>query len=413
MRSLAFILLLTASTTQAQSLEVAVRHMERGERATAYQVLRDLTDAGPVEDPHAFLFRGVLEREQGDLGAALRSFERGLENTPTHAALQLELATTQAWSGELDAALESYRAAVRQHPELTPARLGVARTLFWRGDHAEAAAAYNDVLRDEPESVDAQVGLADVRRVQLRRRSARSLYEQVLAVDADHEAARNGLRALRQDTHRAELRLSAGVAMAPNVATSPRGRLDLMVHATPRLRLFATAQQDVRTNKPAAARRSGGGLAAQFGALTLELGYQVQVSEDWRVHRLPLAASLALGKWQLMLSSRPGRRDDGRYEHLGSLGVQRSIGQGFVMARVFRGDHRDRHETAVALTGGWDSKHVSLRADAALTHGPATFAAFGAQVEWHVRSRHTLGVRGDYLSLGDRTLLSLHYRVRL
>ncbi|MEM9072085.1 MAG: tetratricopeptide repeat protein [Myxococcota bacterium] len=413
-RALIAAALLNVGHASAQAtLEDAVTHLSRGETTAAARALTEVTQQ-PEADPHAFLFLGAIQRDAGELAAAELSFQQGLTRDPAHRSLRLELATTQAWRGNLEAALHSYREVLSLHPTDTPARLGVARTLFWQGDHAEAAAAYIDVLDREDNNAEALVGLGDVRRSRLQRRSARALYRRALQLSQDNAEAAAGLREL-DETWRGDIVVGAGVVVGPDADPAPRGSLGMNIQATPEIRLSGQVQQDVRVDDEGpVARRGTVLLAGRIHNLTLQGGYQLQRAEGRRVHRLLLAGAVVVQKWTLLASFRPGRRDDGRLEHMSSVGVQRALGgEAFVGATVFRADHETQRQTSVALSAGTALGPLRWRIDGSVSVGTARFGALGTGLWWQFHPRHALGLRADVLTLGWRTLVGARYQVRL
>jgi len=413
--------LLTATETSAQdgpsdpdpgvAFERAARLLAEGDRDRAYLALVQLTDAGSPF-PEAYLFRGSIERERGELETARQVFRRGLERDPSHRSLRLELAVTLSWEGRTREALAAYETVLARDPADIVAALGRARMLFWLGRHAEAIAAYRTILEREPRSTEALTGLADVHRARLQRRRARSLYDRALAIDPELESARQGRAALPAAT-RAEVRADLGLMLDGEVAG--RGGLGLTVHATPEVLLVATFRQDVQRNELALARTGGASVVLRpDGALAYEVGYQVQRAGQERAHRLQLGLSWrATDRWTLSASTRPGVREDGRLEHLTSVGSEHRVGVFRWSVRLFRGDQPEQRETVGALAATLDWSRIGIRLGVAQALATTSYTTAGVQLRWSVSPRHDLVGSYEYFTLGQRHLLSVGYRVRL
>ncbi len=86
-----------------------------GEYGEASRVVRQALRLQP-ESALNHLFRGMLDRSQGWLDAALVEFQKGLELDPENAAICAEIATTYLEKRDYMAAREWYRAAVERAP---------------------------------------------------------------------------------------------------------------------------------------------------------------------------------------------------------------------------------------------------------------------------------------------------------
>ncbi|MBO6939101.1 MAG: tetratricopeptide repeat protein [Deltaproteobacteria bacterium] len=410
---------LAASSANAQEVdprgvrfERAAHLMAEGQREQAYPELVALTEDG-APFPEAYLFRGSIERERGDLAQAQRAFEAGLAVAPSHRSLRLELAVTLSWKGETEKALASYEAVLAADPDDTVAAVGRGRMLFWLGRHEAAVEAFEAVLAQEPENLEAMVGLADVHRARLRRRDARELYDRALTIDPAFQPAVEGKAKLSEAT-RAELRLDLGLSHG-DAGLSGRGGLGATVFLTPELSLVAGFRQDVQRNELEMARIGTVSLVARVGErLAIEAGYQLLRAEGDRIHRIPLGLSFrATDKWTLLLSTRPGVREDGRFEHLTMLGSQHQVGPFRWMLQVFRGDHRTQHETVFALSGELDFGVFGVRVGVAGAVAEQHYGTVGAQLRLTLGRRHDLLLGYDHLTLGGRHVSTLGYRVRL
>lgn len=392
--------------------ERAAQLMASGDRDRAYPHLVRLTEGG-APFPEAYLFRGSIERERGELSRAEAAFLGGLEIAPTHRSLRMELAVTLSWEGRTDEALEAYDEVLAADPHDAAAAIGRARMLFWLGRHEESVTAFEELLRQEPDNVEALAGLADVHRARLRRRDARTLYDRALVLDPAFAAAREGKSKLREAT-RAIAGLDLGFATS-DAGVSGRGGLSLAVDVRPELRLDASFRQDAQRNELATARTGTLALVVRPSArFSIDAGYQIQHAEGLRTHRVTLGGAVRVSdEWTLILSTRPGVREDGRMEHLTMVGTDHRAGVFHWTVQLFRSDHRDRRETVASLAGELDFGVFAVRIGLAGALAPENYATMGGLLRVTLSGHHDLVAGYDHFTLGRRHLFSVGYRVRL
>jgi len=159
-----------------------------GEYEEVSKVLRQALRLQP-ESALNHLFRGILDRSQGRLVAALVEFEKGLELDPENAAICAEMASTYLEKREYLAAREWYRAAVERAPgevEFHLLRAGFhLEHLLWLEDGL--AAAQMAVALDPQNGVAHD--LLGWAQYLLRRPEARASLEKAVALEPESARA--------------------------------------------------------------------------------------------------------------------------------------------------------------------------------------------------------------------------------
>ena len=56
---------------------------------------------------------GLMQRQNGDIGAALQAYEQALERAPDNASCHQNMAVAQLLGGNIDAARDSFRRAIQ------------------------------------------------------------------------------------------------------------------------------------------------------------------------------------------------------------------------------------------------------------------------------------------------------------
>ncbi len=155
-----------------------------------------------VASAQEYLYKGLIERQRGQLDQARRSFNAGLKQDPASISLLMELAVTCSWDGKLKEAVALYDKvmALTSPPEDTAARLGKARVVGWMGEHQQAIAIYRGILEAQPAHVEAMSGLATIHRALMQDTQASALYQQVLTITPDHPEALEGMALIEART---------------------------------------------------------------------------------------------------------------------------------------------------------------------------------------------------------------------
>ena len=133
-----------------------------GRWAEAAEALR----AGLTLEPDNLALRhtlGTALHQMGDVGSAIREFERVLRIEPSHTRALFSLGVILASEGRFEDARRRLEAAVEHEPEYVQARLALAQLLEELRRPGEALAQYEAVVAVDPRRVEAWIGGANVR----------------------------------------------------------------------------------------------------------------------------------------------------------------------------------------------------------------------------------------------------------
>ena len=209
----------------------------RGDIAGARELLQRAADGAtsPADKAFCLYYLGELAWNNGDAGAARRSYDAALEADPSYVPALTGQAKTLAASGDVAAALSLYRQAVQEQPQ--PAYLLELGELLEAAGQKQAAAEQYEVLRATQQlfaaqgaNVDLELALSEAdhgtpaKALAYAATSYRARPDSVLAEDAyawalhrngrDREALVVARRALRLGTRLPSLRYHLGVIEA-------------------------------------------------------------------------------------------------------------------------------------------------------------------------------------------------------
>ena len=161
----------------------AVQH-QRGERAVAADCYRRALAVDPgASRAHGNL--ALLQREAGDLTAAIASYETAQRLAPADPALLIQLGMVLYEDGQLGAAEARLRAALgldSQSAEATNALAGVRKVL---GDRAEALTLHERAVALDPNYVAAHENLGKLCEEEQRVDEAKAAYQRALGLRDD------------------------------------------------------------------------------------------------------------------------------------------------------------------------------------------------------------------------------------
>lgn len=111
------------------------------------------------ETADSYYDEGVTASMKGDVGAAVRHFEKALQLDPYHVASCHQLGRCRVRQGKLREAVECFYRAIKARPNPLPPRLDLAFALLEGGNEPRASEAFNEVLRLKPDNARAILGL--------------------------------------------------------------------------------------------------------------------------------------------------------------------------------------------------------------------------------------------------------------
>ena len=304
--------------------------LAQGHRTQARPLLRTLVEARTANSD-AYLYLGVMEREDGRNDRAIELFETGLQVDETHPSLLSELAITYAWEQAMDKSLATYERLISLDAQHQGAILGRARILAWMGRHEDSLVAYEQILSSDPDNIEALRGAAFVLRTRMRYEAARQYYQRVVDRLPNDSEAQEGLREIRGAT-RYELQAAVGVARFPKTMTVTTSRASISYTVTPEVQVRAQYASDIPSNTDpttgddtAPSIHSGQvGLTYRINQdVTLDGSYELRVRPARIAHRVRLRGSLKISDhWVLFVGLRPGIEHSGRSSLLSDAGFQ-------------------------------------------------------------------------------------------
>ena len=110
--------------------------------------------------PEAHNNLGNALKQQGDLTAAINSYNSALQLKPNYPEAHNNLGNALQRQGDLDAAIGSYKSALQLKPDYPEAHYNMGNTLQEQGDLTAAIASYNSALKLKPNHPDTHKNLS-------------------------------------------------------------------------------------------------------------------------------------------------------------------------------------------------------------------------------------------------------------
>lgn len=388
----------------------ACRLFSEGERPSnlGESLVRVTRERGDL--PCGYLFGGLLQREAGDLSAAVRLLSEGLAVHPTDLHLLLELAVTLSWDDQTEQALEIYRRVLALDATSLPARLGEARMLSWLGDFAASERLYRELELESRARVDARRGLAFVYRARMQLEAATDLYRWLLEQDPEDSEASEGLEAIA-GTRRWQI--EASHRLSPSASADREPSFTVLLRYQHRARSFLTlalGREELSSqlpfsspHTPSATRKTvRGGLGLGLGPKT-HAGFQVEIEQHadagagFTHHLVGAEIARSVGKrTTLSTGLRVGHGGPQGATFLGSLGARISpASEHEVVLQVF-GSRRTNGDEGIALAASWRAQlpHRGwLRIEGAIGDEPGSPFSMGSiAMGFRVEDRARIGL---------------------
>ncbi|HZH28403.1 MAG TPA: tetratricopeptide repeat protein [Azospirillaceae bacterium] len=230
-----------AAAALYDTLELAIRHLDRGEPALALPLLEQAVSSAP-EFPFAVRLLGDAKRELGDFEAAETEYKLAMMLDPNVSGVDLGLGQVMLATGRLDEAAQHLAKAVAANPDLWPSLHELGSALLDAGRPADAMLAFHAIREVAPDAdgvallaigvclramgrdddaiaayraaAEAQPALAEA-----HENLATALYASGRADEAG-QAVRNWLAALPNDPVAAHLAGALGAANKPPAASA-------------------------------------------------------------------------------------------------------------------------------------------------------------------------------------------------
>jgi predicted O-linked N-acetylglucosamine transferase (SPINDLY family) len=135
-------------------MQIALEHHQRGRRAAAEAICREVLDQVP-DHAQALNLSGILASQAGDLDRAAALLGRAVVAQPGVAEYHHNLAEVYLASGRWDEAIASARRAIGLKPDLAAAHLTLGAALHRSGRYQEAIAAMRGTIGLRPDYAEA------------------------------------------------------------------------------------------------------------------------------------------------------------------------------------------------------------------------------------------------------------------
>ena len=149
-----------------------------------------------AKNPHAWMAHnnlGILLKEHGSLGEAVRHFQQATQLKPDDASLFYNLGNALDMQGRHSEAITAYRRAVQLQPDLATAQNNLAGDLAFSGKLPEAAEHYRQAIHARPDSAASHSNLGSVLLSLGKTPEAIDEFRQALRLDPDHATTHSNL----------------------------------------------------------------------------------------------------------------------------------------------------------------------------------------------------------------------------
>ncbi|SDP78638.1 tetratricopeptide repeat-containing sulfotransferase family protein [Desulforhopalus singaporensis] len=203
-----------------QQYQVAVQHLDKGERHKSELVLRKILCKVP-RHPHALHLLGLITHQSGKTERAIAIIKKAIGAAPDEGQFFANICEMYRVSGKLDEAISYGKQAVEISPSSTAAHanLGIA---YYDSNNLDAAeACQRRALKIDNRFVTSLNNLGSIERARNNRQSAIGYFEEVLKYTPNHLESINNLGALLTEIWQPEKAvqlLSRALRLQPNYA---------------------------------------------------------------------------------------------------------------------------------------------------------------------------------------------------
>ncbi len=176
----------------AQTLDMAIRYHQEGNRYLAEQLYRKILDSDP-ENVDALHLLGVVSAQAGNREFAKDCIARAVRLNPQFAEAHFNLGNVFREAGELDEAAASYQETLRLAPNHAEAHFHLGNVRHMQGRFDEAATYLQSVLRLSPQHAKGHNSLGVVLLSQGRLDEAVDVLRQAVKLNPQLAMAHNNL----------------------------------------------------------------------------------------------------------------------------------------------------------------------------------------------------------------------------
>jgi tetratricopeptide (TPR) repeat protein len=257
---------------------------------------------------------GIIQRDRGDLNAAISEFRAAVAIDPHNGLAHYNLGQAYTALGQFPEAVSEYQSALSSDPTWSVAHNGLGQALAQLGQVEAARLAFQEALKHDPKNVQAGYNLGLAYGDLGRPEDAISAYRKVLSLEPDYAAALDklGLIYLQKVKWQEAIDCFQRAATADAVLQSAREHLG-------RSLLLAGRPEDALPALLSAAQSEPPRACSAYDVAFAyhRLGKSTE-ADRWREKALALSASWPADArdlaWRYAASSDPGRRN-------GSLGL--------------------------------------------------------------------------------------------
>jgi tetratricopeptide (TPR) repeat protein len=172
---------------------------------------------------HAFLSRGSLEQQSGNLSSAINNLQHAIQLSPANADAHFSIGSLFVAKGELTTAISSYQKALQIKPDFVAAYHNMGVSQIQLGQLSESIKTFKNALDFAPNSADLHCSLGAALYNHGDIQSAKKSYLKALKIDPHLIKAHNNIGLAYQkegDIRQAIKKYKATLALDPNHISS-------------------------------------------------------------------------------------------------------------------------------------------------------------------------------------------------
>jgi len=282
----AFIILLFAQTSVAQSLAEAKRLAEAGRHFEAEKIYNSYLEKHP-DDLEALIGAGYNYSWAKQSKQAALKFEAALAIDPTNPDALVGKGYNLAWSGQYAAAKYPFMALERLKPGNEEARKGLGYVYLWQGNGQVAIDYFEKLVLEFPRNIEYYIALAQSYLIESHIKEARIALRSGLQIDGTNRVANELLENTYGAAAPLELDVWTGYSKVNDLGNFNLRTVQLTGQVAKKLRMFLKYDNSltldlaslVRTNQEAQAF-SIGGVTAWDRQLTSRFEYGARLLPD-------------------------------------------------------------------------------------------------------------------------------------
>jgi tetratricopeptide (TPR) repeat protein len=252
---------------------------------------------------------GTLQRDRGDLNAAMAEFRAALGIDPNNSLAHYNLAQAHTVLGQFPSAIREYRSALSSDPSWSVAHNGLGQALAQSGQIEAARQAFQEAVKDDPKNVQAYYNLGLAYTDLGRPDDAIDSYRRALAIEPDNAAALDKLGLVYWQKGDRQ----GAIDCFQKAVTADPTRQSCGEHLGRTLLLAGQPQEALRTFLNAAQSKPPSASSAYDVAFTYHRLGDTREADRWREKALALSPSWPADArdlaWRYAAAPEPGKRN--------------------------------------------------------------------------------------------------------